>query len=201
VAASGPVSPQRSASEPSLPEKVTAIHRQLDLAKVPHAIGGALALAYYAEPRVTVDIDVNVFVATDRWPRVRDALASLGVDVTLDLAVLERDGQVRLWWGRNAVDLFFSNDELHEEMRRGTRRVPFGEARLPILSPEHLAVCKAMFDRAKDWLDIEQMLVATDPIDLAEIERLLTRMVGADDPRIEKLEEVKARLSLDDATR
>jgi hypothetical protein len=198
VAAAGPVSPQRSDSEPPLPEKVVAIHQQLDAAKVPHAIGGALALAYYAEPRVTVDIDVNVFVATDRWPQVRDALAPLGVDVTLDLAVLERDGQVRLWWGRNAVDLFFSNDEFHGEMQRGARRVPFGQATLSILSPEHLAVCKAMFDRTKDWLDIEQMLVATDPIDLAEIERLLERMVGADDPRIAKLEEIKARLSLDE---
>ena len=105
---------------------------------------------------------------------------------------------MRLWWGRNAVDLFFSNDEFHEEMKRGVRRVPFGQATLPILSPEHLAVCKAMFDRPKDWLDIEQMLVATDPIDLAEIERLLERMVGADDPRIEKLGKVKTRLSLDD---
>jgi hypothetical protein len=178
-----------------------AIHRQLDAAKVPHAIGGALALAYYAEPRVTVDIDVNVFLATDHWPRVREALAPLGVDVTLDLAVLERDGQVRLWWGRNAVDLFFSNDDFHAEMQRGARRVPFGQDTLSILSPEHLAICKAIFDRPKDWLDIEQMLVATDPIDLAEIERLLERMVGADDPRIEKLREVKAQLSLDDQAR
>lgn len=194
-------STHRSDSEPPLPEKVVAIHRQLDTAKVPHALGGALALAYYAEPRATVDIDVNVFVATDRWPQVRDALAPLGVDVTLDLAVLARDGQVRLWWGRNAVDLFFSNDEFHEEMRRGARRVPFGQATLSILSPEHLAVCKAMFDRPKDWLDIEQMLVATDPIDLAEIERLLERMIGVEDPRIEKLGEVKARLSLEDSTR
>lgn len=198
--ATGPVSPWRSDSEPALPEKVVAIHRQFEDAKVPHAIGGALALAYYAEPRVTVDIDVNVFVATDRWPQVREALAPLGVDVTLDLPVLERDGQVRLWWGRNAVDLFFSNDEFHEEMQRSARRVPFGQTRLQILSPEHLAVCKAIFDRPKDWLDIEQMLVATDPIDLAEIERLLVRMVGADDPRIEKLGEIKARLSLDDPT-
>ncbi len=201
MSAPGPASPHRSDSEPSLPEKVLAIHRQLDAAKVPHAIGGALALAYYAEPRVTVDIDVNVFVATDHWPQVRDALAPLGVDVTLDLSVLERDGQVRLWWGRNAVDLFFSNDEFHEEMRRGARRVPFGQVTLSILSPEHLAVCKAMFDRPKDWLDIEQMLVATDPIDPAEIERLLKRMVGADDPRIERFGEVKARLSLDDPGR
>lgn len=175
-----------------------AIHRQLDAAKIPHAIGGALALAYYAEPRVTVDIDVNVFLATDHWPRVREALGPLGVDVTLDLAVLERDGQVRLWWGRNAVDLFFANDEFHAEMQRGARRVPFGQDTLSILSPEHLAICKAMFDRPKDWLDVEQMLIATDPIDLAEIERQLERLVGADDPRIQKLGKVRARLSLDD---
>jgi hypothetical protein len=197
VSAGGPTSPHRDAdSEPSLPAKVVAIHRALGTARVPHAIGGALALAYYAEPRATADVDVNVFVPTDRWPQVREALAALGVEVGADLDALERDGQVRLWWGRNAVDLFFSYDEFHEEMRRGVRKVPFGEATLPILSPEHLAVCKAMFDRSKDWLDIEQILVATDPIDLAEIERWLRRMVGPDDPRIGKLDEIKARLAL-----
>ncbi len=191
-----PTSPHRSDSEPPLPDKVVAIHRRLTQAKVPHAIGGALALAYYAEPRATVDVDINVFVSTDRWPEVRDALASLGVDVETDLPALERDGQVRLWWGRNAVDLFFSYDEFHAAMPRKTRRVPFADTTLQILSPEHLAVCKALFDRTKDWLDIEQILVAADPLDLGEIERWLGRMVGADDPRIAKLEEIKARLSL-----
>ncbi|HEU4393863.1 MAG TPA: hypothetical protein VFR04_09570 [Solirubrobacterales bacterium] len=191
-----PTPPGRADGAPSLPEKVVAIHERLDAAKVPHAIGGALALAYYAEPRATADVDINVFVATDRWPAVRDALDPLGVDVEVDLPALERDGQVRLWWDRNAVDLFFSYDEFHEEMRRGARRVPFGDTTLPILAPEHLAVCKAMFDRTKDWLDIEQILVATDPIDLAEIESWLERMVGETGPRIDKLEEIKARLSL-----
>jgi hypothetical protein len=196
VTADAPVSPRRSDSEPPLPEKVVAIHRQLAAARVPHAIGGALALAYYAEPRATVDVDVNVFVQTDRWPQVRDALESVGVDVEVDLAALERDGQVRLWWGRNAVDLFFSYDDFHEEMRRRARKVPFGETTLPILAPEHLAVCKAMFDRTRDWLDIEQILVATYPIDLAEIEDWLKRMTGAADHRVAKLGEIKARLSL-----
>jgi hypothetical protein len=191
-----PVSPHRSPSEPSLPEKIVAIHGRLEAAKVPHAIGGALALAYYAEPRATADVDVNVFVPTDRWPAVRDALEPLGVDVDADLTALQRDGQVRLWWGRNAVDLFFSYDEFHATMRRAARRVPFGDATLPILSPEHLAVCKAMFDRSKDWLDIEQILVATDPIDLPEIESWLERMTGDGDPRLAKLEEIRARLEL-----
>lgn len=192
-----PASPHRLDSEPPLPEKVLAIHRGLEEAKIPHAIGGALALAYYAEPRATVDVDINVFVPVDRWPGVRDALGSLGVDVDADLTALERDGQVRLWWGRNAVDLFFSYDEFHEEMRRKARKVPFGKGTLQILSPEHLAVCKAMFDRSKDWIDIEQILVAADPLDLGEIEGWLERMVGKDDPRFAKLGEIKGRLSLD----
>jgi len=190
--------PGRSPGSPSLPEKVIAIHGALDAAKVPHAIGGGLALAYYAEPRATVDVDINVFVATERWPDIRTALEPLGVDVTVDLPALERDGQVRLWWDRNAVDLFFSYDEFHEEMSRRARKVPFGNATLRVLSPEHLAVCKAMFDRDKDWIDIEQILVATDPLDLGEIEDWLQRMVGASDPRLARLDEIKRRLGIEE---
>lgn len=196
MSTAGSGSAQPETAEPSLPEKVVAIHQRLVAAKVPHAVGGALALAYYAEPRATVDLDINVFVPTDRWPDVEDALAPLGVNVEVDEAALQRDGQVRLWWGRNPVDLFFSYDEFHEEMRRDARRVPFAETAIPILSPEHLAVCKAMFDRTKDWLDIEQILVATDPLDLAEIESWLGRMTGPDDPRLAKLAEIKNRLAL-----
>jgi hypothetical protein len=190
-------SQSRPEKSPSLPEKVTLIHHALEAARIPHAIGGALALAYYAEPRATIDVDINVFVPTDRWPDIREALAPLGIDVEVDVEHLNRDGQVRLWWDRNPVDLFFSYDPFHDAMRRNARKVPFNQGTIPILSPEHLAVCKAMFDRPKDWLDIEQILVATDPLDMSEIEDWLERMVGKENPRIDKLAEVKAELSLD----
>lgn len=180
--------------EPSLPEKVIVIHEALDDAKIPHALGGALALAYYADPRATIDIDINVFLSTDRWRDVVDALEELGVETTkLDSAALLRDGQCRLWWGDNAVDLFFSYSPIHEEMKKEARRVPFAEVTVPILSPEHLAVCKAMFDRSKDWLDIEQMLIATDELDASKIENWLERMVGAEDQRLERLRVLTAR--------
>ncbi len=178
----------------SLPEKVVAIDKALAAAKVPHAIGGAIALIYYTEPRATADVDVNVFIGTDRWPEVKVALREIGVDVEADERALERDGQVRLWWERNAVDLFFAYDPLHEEMEGATRRVPFGDARIPILGPEHLTICKAMFDRPKDWLDIEAMVAFTDPLDLDAIGSWLSRMVGPDDKRLDKFDEIVARL-------
>ncbi|HEY6549676.1 MAG TPA: nucleotidyl transferase AbiEii/AbiGii toxin family protein, partial [Solirubrobacterales bacterium] len=174
--------------QPSLPEKVIVVHESLAEARIPHALGGALALAYYADPRATIDIDINVFVPTERWKDVVDALTEIGVSASrFDPSALERDGQCRLWWGDNAVDLFFAYDPIHDEMRRQSRRVPFGGVTVSILSPEHLAVCKAMFDRRKDWIDIEQMLIAGDDLDLSEIEKWLVRMVGDSDQRVKRL--------------
>lgn len=86
-------------------------------------------------------------------------------------------------WGRTPVDLFFAYEEIHEAMRRAVRSVPFGADRIPILAPEHLAVCKAFFDRPKDWIDLEQMLVAAPELDVAEVVGWLERMLGAADPR------------------
>ena len=182
-----------------LPDKVLSLHESLDAARIPHALGGALALAYYAEPRVTIDVDLNLFVPVERWRDVVDALTPLGVDAgNLDEQALLRDGQCRLWWGSNPVDLFFAYDEFHDEMGKEVRRVPFAESTVPILAPEHLAVCKAMFDRPKDWIDIEQMLVATQDLDLAAIEGWLERMVGRADQRMKHLAELEDRLALDD---
>ncbi len=182
--------PQLS-GEPSLPDKVIVIHEALTDARLPYALGGALALAYYADPRATIDIDVNVFVPTERWRNVVEELAALGVDSTnLDPAALERDGQCRLWWGNNAVDLFFAYDPIHDEMRKESRRVPFAGITVSILGPEHLAICKAMFDRRKDWIDIEQMLIATDDLNVSAIERWLTRMVGEKDQRLQRFRDL-----------
>src|SRR4051812_8715406 len=147
-------------TEPSLSAKVVAIDAALGEAAIRHAFGGALALAYYAEPRATIDVDVNVFAGPDRHHRVAEALAPLGADPGTDEAALARDGQCRIWWGRTPIDLFYAYDELHDEMARQARRVPFGDDEIPVLGPEHLLVCKAVFDRPKDWIDIEQMLTA-----------------------------------------
>src|SRR5215470_5481952 len=97
----------------ALDEKILAIHAALETARKPHAFGGALALAYYATPRGTIDIDCNVFVRVERAQRVLDEIA--------------RDGQTRLRWGHTPIDLFFSTDAYHDACMQRARRVPFGE--------------------------------------------------------------------------
>jgi hypothetical protein len=178
-------------SELALPDKVLAVHDTLKQAKISHAFGGALALAYYAEPRATIDIDINVFVAPAARAEVQDALTPIGV-APLDPLLVERDGQCRTWWDSTPIDVFFAYDDIHEAMRRATRTLPFGEDRLPVLAPEHLVICKVSFDRPKDWLDIEQVLVCVENLDLTEIRTSLNRIVGAKDPRRERFERTVA---------
>lgn len=170
---------------PTLPEKVLAVDRAL--VDVPHAFGGALALAYYAEPRTTLDIDVNVFVSVDEAGVVLDPLESIGVTVASARPTIERDGQTRLWWGQTPLDMFFSYDPFHEAAAAVVRTVPFGDAEIPILSPDHLAVCKVVFDRPKDWVDIEAMLEFGTPLHAAEIVRWVGRLVGDTDRRYERI--------------
>lgn len=171
----------------SLVEKVLAVDRALEGAEIPHAIGGAIALAYYGEPRVTIDIDVNVFVPTGRLSQIEHSLRPLGVDTGHDARELGEDQQVRLRWDRNPVHLFFSHDALHEAMPAAVRRVPFAGSTIPIVSPEHLIVRKAMLDRPKDRLDIEAILAGTEPLDLEQIRIWLIRLAGRNDPRLAKL--------------
>ncbi len=186
-------------SEPSLPEQILAVHDSLARARIAHAFGGALALAYYAEPRATIDIDINVFVAPAAYATVENALTPLGVQA-LDSAAAERDGQCRTWWGRTPIDIFFAYDDIHQAMRRALRTLPFGEDRLPVLAPEHLVLCKVVFDRPKDWLDIEQVLVCVEDLDLPEIRASLDRIVGPEDPRRARFEQTAAATLLEDAT-
>lgn len=145
---------------------------------IAHAFGGALALAYYAEPRATDDIDVNAFVEPAAGASVLEAVAPLDVESDLDEPAVDRDGQCRLWWGRTPLDLLFAYDEIHEAMRRDARLVPFGEDRLPILSP------------VERDLAYEQV----EDLDIAEIRAWLGRIVGVQDPRMRRFDEVLAAL-------
>lgn len=159
---------------------VVEIHRTLDRAGMGHAFGGALALAYVAEPRGTVDVDVNVF-STDVDP-VIGVLNAIGLrpeeapDRWLPIAGirLRRDG------GLYPVDLFPSLDDRYAETEARIVQHPFGPTseRLPFLSAEDLAVFKLSFGREKDWVDLRSMATTARHLDIDYIERQLVGLRG-----------------------
>lgn len=170
----------------TLVDKVLALAGALTAAGVPHAFGGALALAYCTEdPRGTRDIDVNAFVDAARAQEVLAALPK-GVRIPAGTAeAIAADGQVRLWWGDTPVDLFLDYAPLHAQAARGARSVPFAGQQITVLGPVELVLFKALFDRPKDWVDIAAVVEAA-AVDLLEVRRGLVRLVGEHDPRVER---------------
>lgn len=164
----------------SFVEFVVEIHRTLDQADMAHAFGGALALAYVAEPRGTVDVDVNVFSA--------DLDAVLGVLGEIGLRAEEaRDRwlpiagiRLRRNSGPYPVDLFPSLDDHYAEMEARVVRHLFGptKVRLPFLSREDLAVFKLSFGREKDWVDLRSIAAAGAVVDIDYVERQLIGLRG-----------------------
>lgn len=169
----------------SLPEKIVAIDEAL--AEVPHAFGGAIALGYWAEPRATIDIDLNVFVPALDMASVLEPLAALGADTTGAAEMIARDAQGHVIWDTTPVDLFFAYDDFHSAADRAAVDVPFADTTIRVLSAEHLVVCKVVFDRPRDWVDIDAILTQGTPVDAVEVLRWVGRVLGDDDPRYQRV--------------
>ncbi len=170
-----------------LVERIVAVHRALDAASVPHAFGGALALAWCTErARGTIDIDVNVFVPHADAPAVLAALPDGITDTDANREQLARDGQTRLWWDTTPIDVFFNTTDFHAAAARRARRQHFAGVDVPFLSCRDLAVFKAFFNRTKDWADLEEMAVA-DALDIEAVLGTLVRYLGGDDERVTRL--------------
>ena len=174
----------------ALDEKVSALENALAGAEIAHAFGGAIALAYYATPRGTQDVDINLFVPASEFDRVLAALLPLGVDSpTAALRrSLERDEQVRLTWDGTPLDLFFSYAALHEACSERRRQVPFAEGQISILSAEDLAIFKVLFSREKDWRDLAELVLAQgERFDGKYVQGWLGAVLEDGDERLERV--------------
>lgn len=184
----------------SLPDKIVALHRALEKAKVDHAFGGALALAWCTNrPRGTSDVDVNLFAPPSQAKRVLRALPREVAWDDDDREHLQRDGQARVWWDTTPVDLFLSTTSFHRRAGRRVRHEPFREERLPFLACDDLAVFKIFFDRSRDWVDLEEMLAARS-FDVSAVATTVAELLGDDDPRLTRLSALVAAAERAEAT-
>ena len=166
----------------------------LAAAGVPYALGGALAYGLWGVPRATVDVDVNVFLPPGDVDRVFAALASLGitVDEAPARAASLRDGLVVVDYAGFRVDLFTASiDFAWEAARTRVTRVVDGQP-VDFLSAEALAVFKLLFFRGKDIVDLERLVAVRSELDRAWVRAHIVAMMGPDDPRVVKWDELVA---------
>lgn len=179
----------------ALGRRLLALDAALNECGFPHAFGGAIALAYCTrEPRSTRDLDVNVFVGTERADEVLDAMPS-GVTVgRADRIAARREGQVRVMWDETPIDLFFNANDFHREVAEAVREVPFEGTTVQVLDGESLIVLKARFNQTRHWADIEAILETGMVDGRRALERLRT-LLEESDPAIPRLTELLAHPS------
>ena len=170
---------------------------RLDEEGIPHALGGAVALAAHGIPRNTADVDMSVFVAEDEHDRLFDALERAGClfDRAHAAGLLRRISLFTVRCGRIQVDLFVAFHPHHGESltRRVKLRCPDGRERW-FLSAEDLAVYKLALSRPKDLMDLELLFAArAGAIDVAYVRRWIEAIAGAGDPRSARIDDLVRR--------
>ncbi len=173
-----------------------AIADALARGKVPYAIGGAIALGFYAPPRATVDVDVNIFVTNG--PAFRKALGILnesGFVAEADPAGLLRqareEGQFRGRMAGIRVDVFVATIPFYKELKRRVRNAVLLGRPMKILAAEDLVVLKLMFFRRKDLADAEAVLRDQGAaLDRKKVRNRLVKLVGEEDERVHVWDEL-----------
>lgn len=177
-------------------EAAQLIAGALESAGLPYAIGGALALAIAGVPRGTADVDINVFVAEHDVPTVIAVLQRLGVEVDLTSAVAraKRDGTFVGRWDGMRIDVFLPSIAFSHEARRTRVRVTDDAGWTGwFLSAEAIAVFKLLFFRGKDVVDLERLVAVNVGLDHAYVRRWIVEMMGEDDPRVARWDDLVAR--------
>ena len=181
----------RAAQDLTPPELAVEVSGFLRTAGIEHAVGGALALGFYAEPRGTLDVDLNVFVDADEPGEALDALSAGGIAIDHEhaTATIASRGDLFLRHRGCRLDLFFNSIPFHASASRRTREIRLLGARVPILAPEDLIVLKLLFNRHKDIVDIEHIVaVAGADLDWPYVRHWLIECVGEDDARMATLD-------------
>ena len=169
------------------PEIAVEFSRILAGAELRHAVGGALALGFYSNPRGTLDVDLNVFADARRPDAALESLAAGGVSLApaAARAVVRERGELRLDHRGCRVDLFFNSIPLQDKASRRTRPVRLLGASVPVLSPEDLIVFKFLYNRRKDLADIRHVFEALgDRLEVDYIRAGLIECVGDEDSRL-----------------
>ncbi|HEV7395222.1 MAG TPA: nucleotidyltransferase [Pyrinomonadaceae bacterium] len=155
---------------------LSTLSNWLETEKIPHTIIGGIAVSLLTEPRATQDIDVTIWAEDIPVGSLLRTAESFGLISRID-SPLEFATQARILLLKHrdtsvGIDLSLGALPFEKEMIDNSDVIMVESCRLRVANPEDLIISKA---------------VPMRPIDLADIDKLLSYYPGVDFDRIRKV--------------
>ena len=185
-----PVNPQPNRDAPDVAAELAA---RLEAADCDYAIGDAIALGFWAEPRGTLDVDVTLYLPLNDPHRCMNLLEQIGCnfDRRRTHETLQEHTFCQVEFSGLRLDVFLPMSPFYEAAKSRRRRVPLANGHAFVWDAETLCVFKMMFFRRKDLTDVEAILLAQgEALDRQWIETSLIDLYGQRDPRINQWREL-----------
>ena len=166
----------------------------LELGGQEYALGGAIALGFWAVPRGTVDVDITIYLPADEPSKCVWLLQEIGCEFSSTAAVesLKEHGYCRIAFEGLQVNVFLPTVAFYAAARERRKKVDLDGQTVLVWDAETLAVFKLMFFRRKDLADAEQILRSQGKMfDRKWVREQVVAMYGERDPRIAAWDELR----------
>lgn len=192
-----PESPANLPNSPDSYQVAEELAARLEAAGCEYALGGAIALGFWAEARNTLDVDVTLYLPLDDPMGCMQLLDKIGCEFdprrTEETLKEHTFCQVQLLGVR--LDVFLPMSSFYEPAKTRRREVPLGSRQAYVWDAETLCVFKMMFFRRKDLVDIQSILRSQGELfDREWVETSLIELYGQRDPRINQWRELVAEI-------
>jgi hypothetical protein len=158
-----------------------------------YALGGAIALACWAEPRGTVDVDVSFYLPIKEPGKTVAVLHAIDAEFSESEVreSLVEHGFCRVQFLGRRLDVFLPIAAIYAAARLRRKKMPVGDRQVMVWDAETLCVFKMMFFRRKDLADVEAILrTQGDDLDLSWVAGQLVEMYGNRNPRVSQWNEL-----------
>lgn len=143
-------------------EELTSLIKRFEKEGIEYALCGGLAMAVYAFPRATLDIDI--MIEPEILEKTRSVASELGY--SLDAGLMEfKKGMIKIYRMTKLIeesrdvlvlDMILVTPELKEVWIR-KQRVKWENGELSVVSPEDLIYLKSLRNSGQDRDDIEHL--------------------------------------------
>lgn len=159
-------------------QAIQALTRWFEAEDVQYTVIGGLAVALVAQPRVTQDIDVAIWLGERDWAEFLKAGRAFGFTARLSdaLEFAQRSRVLLLQYQAAAhpdsitnLDISLAAMPFEQEMIARAQQIMIDTLRLAVATPEDLIIMKAIPRRPKDIVDIESILNTHPELDRGRI--------------------------------